>query len=277
MHTLPIHSHMKIDLHIHTSRSDGRYAPEEVLRRCASAGLELVSLTDHDLGTSFPGGMHRINGKELYIIPGAEVSGLHDGREFHLLVYFSGPIPDEFKVFCKQQCVKRADRYVQAVKQLGIENLPMPDQAAKTGQRAITRFHLAQAMVSSGHSPSISHAFQHHIGNGNTVVPRVAVPFVEAIQFARKLGGITSWAHPPKDALKKYLSTFVEAGLQGLESLRPRTSSKERYRLRRMAQNQGLFITGGSDWHGWHDPPLGTFNVRPSDVTPFLDALSQVQ
>ena len=268
---------MKIDLHIHTSRSDGRYAPEEVIRRCASAGLELISITDHDLGTSFSGGVHHIDGKKLHIIPGAEVSGIHDDREFHLLVYFSGPIPEAFKDFCTQQCVKRADRYERAVKHLGLHDVPQPDQAAKNGQRAITRFHLAQAMVSAGHSQSISHAFQHHIGNSSAVVPRVAVPFTEAIAFSRQLGGITSWAHPPKDALEKYLGTFIKAGLQGIEILRPRISSRERYRLKQLAKRHDLFITGGSDWHGWQDPPLGTFNIRPSDVRPFLDALQQVQ
>ena len=87
------------DLHMHSDRSDGRFSPEEVLERAVEGGLQVVALTDHDLIGAVDPGLHRIGTRDLHVLAGAEISGTHDGREFHLLVYFPGEPPAGFVDF----------------------------------------------------------------------------------------------------------------------------------------------------------------------------------
>lgn len=263
----------RLDLHMHSDRSDGRYAPEEVLARCARGGLDVVALTDHDLGTQVAPGLHRIDGRELQVVAGAEVSGMHDGREHHLLVYFPGEIPDGFRAFCRDQCRARAVRYERALANLGLAG-PPADAVAREGDRALTRVHVAQRLVAEGRATSLRDAFARYVGDAHGTVPPLTLPLVEAIRVARSFGGLTSWAHPPAAAVERYLDELVAAGLQGLEALRPGVTSDDRRRSRTAAKRHGLFLTGGSDWHGWaEDGDLGLFRLEARDLAPFVDAL----
>lgn len=266
----------RFDLHLHTDRSDGRFSQEEVLDRCARGGLEVIALTDHDFAPDLQPGVHQLGSHRLHVLAGAEVTGVHDGRELHLLVYFPGDVPTGFREFCRRQTVARARRYALAVDNLGLPDLAAPDARALGGDKALTRLHLAHALVDSGHATDVRDAFTRWLGKQHGHVPQVEFPFVEAIRTARAHGGVTSWAHPVVDHVRRYLPTFVAAGLQGLEVLRPRTRGSHRRALRRMARQHGLLITGGSDWHGWHDQgDLGLFSVRGHEIRAFLDALDQ--
>ena len=195
---LSIRPASRFDLHLHSDRSDGRYAPDEVLARCARGGLDVVALTDHDLGSAVPTGLHRIEGRDLYVLGGAEVSGMHDGREHHLLVYFPGEVPDGFRTFCREQCRARAVRYERALENLGLADVVAPPDAdARDGGRALTRFHLARELVARGRATNQRDAFARFVGDAHGTVPRLTLPLVEAIRIARAYGGLTSWAHPP--------------------------------------------------------------------------------
>ncbi len=265
-----------LDLHIHTCFSDGRYTPTEVLRRCADARLDVVALTDHDLASPLPPGTHRIGDHELTVIAAAEISGTHEGREYHLLVYFPDEAPAEFKAFCRAQCQSRARRYDAAVRHLALDGVDAPSDAAIHGERAVTRFHLAQALVEAGHATCTGDAFARFLSATHGHVPPLDLPFVEAIRVARAHGGVTSWAHPPLDALKAHVDTFVKAGLQGLEALRPMVNMKARKAYKKAAKRHGLYFTGGSDWHGWKDGDLGLFRVQAREVQDFLGVLAGV-
>ncbi len=263
----------RFDLHVHSTCSDGRFDPHEVLVRAARGGLDVVALTDHDLPTALPPGEHRLEGRTLHVLAGAEVSGQHDGHEYHLLVYFPGEVPEGFRAFCHGQCAERLARYETARRALGIVGLPEPSEAARRGEQALTRHHLARAMIGLGEATSVADAFARHLGHHRAIVPKVSIPFVEAIAIAREHGGVTSWAHPPVEALHA-VPTFARAGLQGLEAWRPAVSGADRRRLRRLAREHGLFLTGGSDWHGWGDPDdLGLFGVERRELTEFCAAL----
>jgi 3',5'-nucleoside bisphosphate phosphatase len=264
----------RFDLHLHSTRSDGRYEPEEVLRRCARAGLDVVALTDHDLPTAPAVGLHQIEGRELYVLAGAELSGMHDRREHHLLVYFPGEVPPGFGAFCREQCQARAERYEQAVSRLGLSGLDGPDDAARRGDTSLTRHHLARKLVEQGHVGHLREAFARYLSDAHGIVPPLLMPFVEAIRVARSFGGLTSWAHPPVPQLEQYLETFVAAGLQGIEALRPGVNSADRKKYRSAARRYGLYLTGGSDWHGWGDEAdLGLFRVEAHEIAPFVDLL----
>ncbi|MEO0601169.1 MAG: PHP domain-containing protein [Myxococcota bacterium] len=263
----------RFDLHLHSTRSDGRFAPDEVLRRAARGRLDVIALTDHDLATSLTPGPHEIEGRTLYLLAGAEISAVHEGHEYHLLVYFPGEVPSGFVDFCRSQCAERVRRYEAARSALGVDGLPAPTKAARHGDQALTRHHLARAMVDRGAATSIADAFARHLSHHHGTVPKLTIPFVDAIRLARDHGGVTSWAHPPMEGLGA-VPTFAQAGLQGLEAWRPAVSGPDRRRLRRLARQHGMFLTGGSDWHGWGNPDdLGLFGVERRELVDFCAAL----
>ena len=101
----------RFDMHLHSTASDGRYDPATVLHKCAAAKLDVVSLTDHDFATFIEPGVHTVDGHRVHVIPGAEISGVHEGTEYHLLVYFPHGPSETFTTFCRQQCQERAVRY----------------------------------------------------------------------------------------------------------------------------------------------------------------------
>lgn len=264
----------RFDLHMHSIRSDGRFPPAEVLERCARGGLDVVALTDHDLAGELAPGIHHVGGRDLHVVGAAEVSGTHLGREQHLLVYFPGEVPEGFREFCHEQCRLRAMRYEEAVRRLELPGLAPPADEARRGQIALTRHHLARELVHGGHVKNLREAFAKYLGESHGLVPPITLAFVDAIRIGREFGGITSWAHPPVPLLESVLPTFVAAGLQGIEALRPMVTSDERRRYREIARRHGLMLTGGSDWHGWSDDDaLGLFRVEAREIGPFVELL----
>jgi len=264
----------RYDLHLHSNRSDGRYAPEDVLSRCAAGGLDVVALTDHDLTSGVTHGMHHVGGRDIRVIEGAELSGVHEGREYHLLVYFPGAAPAAFREFCAERARRRADRYDAAVERLGLAGVPNASDEARQGEVALTRQHLAGALVDAGHVRSRRDAFRTLIGDAHGTVDAVDLTFVEAIRFARECGGVTSWAHPPLSAVRACLESFSKAGLQCLEVHRPYARGKDRRKAHAMARKAGMAVTGGSDWHGWHDGEPGLFAVADHELAGFLELLT---
>jgi hypothetical protein len=264
----------RFDLHLHSTRSDGRYPPDEVLRRAALAGLDVVALTDHDLPTPDATGPRTIEGRTIHVLGGAELSGMHAGREQHLLVYFPWEVPDGFREFCAAQCRARAVRYESAVAKLGLADLEPPGDAARRGDVSLTRHHLARQLLERGHVGHLREAFVRYLGDAHGIVPPIGIAFTECIRVARSFGGLTSWAHPPVALLESHLPPFVAAGLQGLESHRPQATSDDRRKYRSAARRFGLVLTGGSDWHGWGDDgDLGLFRVEAREIAPFVDLL----
>lgn len=262
----------RFDLHLHSTRSDGRYAPDDVIARCAAGGLDVVALTDHDLGTTLPHGVHAAAGRSVYLIAGAELTGVLGGREYHLLVYFPGAIPQGFRDFCRQQCRARAARYDAIADALGLA-VPRADTAAVAGERALTRHHLAQELVAAGHAASKRDAFERYLGRSRGAVPTLGVSLVDTIRIAREHGGITSWAHPSLVDAQRHVAELARAGLHGMEGLRPRVPTRDRKAFQRLATKHGLFLTGGSDWHGWRDPEVGAFALEAQQLDGFVNAL----
>lgn len=259
---------------MHSDLSDGRFPAVDVLERCAAAGLHVVALTDHDLANAVDPGEWRFGSRTIRVISAAEISGTHDGREYHLCVYFPGDVPTGFRDFCAVRARERAVRYNSAAQSIGLPGLNCVDDEARDGRRALTRLHLAQALVQAGHVDSVGDAFARYAGDRHGHVPRVELTMVEAIRIARSFGGVTSWAHPPLKDVRKHLPTFVEAGLQGIEGFRPRLNARARALYKKCARTHGLFVTGGSDWHGWTDPDLGLFHATDDELKGFIDALA---
>jgi predicted metal-dependent phosphoesterase TrpH len=262
----------RIDLHLHTDRSDGRFAPDEVLARAARGRLDLVAVSDHDLPNVIPAGVHTVDGHDVRVVAAAEISGTHAGREYHLLVYFPGDMPPAFRDWLTGRAQERAGRYEAAVHNLGVDGLPAPDDDARAGRRALTRHHLYRALKDAGHVRDARSGF----ARLSQTVPLISLSFVDAIRAAREAGALTSWAHPSLVDAQTHVGTFVAAGLQGLEGARPALDRRTRNGLKTLTDKHGLLLTGGSDWHGWGgDGELGTFAVtgeRARDFVARLDA-----
>ena len=263
----------RIDLHMHTTCSDGRFEPQEVLRRCASGGLDVVAITDHDLVCPIRPGVHELDGRQLRVVAAAEMSGVHEGKEYHLLCYFPGEVPDGFHWFCEAQCRSRAERYRAALLAIDLPGLNEPDALALDGERALTRHHIARQLVALGHARNVGDAFARYLSAASKNVPRIAADFSTIIRLARAHGALTSWAHPSVADVDRHLDTFAKAGLQGIEGLRPTINARQRNRFRRMARRYGLFLTGGSDWHGWKEADLGLFYLQARELGDFVEAL----
>jgi predicted metal-dependent phosphoesterase TrpH len=263
-----------MDLHLHTNCSDGRLTPDELIERCAKSGLHYIAITDHDLAPTWPcGRVETSDGHVVNIIHGVELSGAHDGKELHLLVYFAGEMPEKFRSFCRERTLWRVGRYERARVKLGLSGVAEADEKAKAGELSLTRHHMAMALVNSGHVKTIQQAFDEHLGSEHGLFPLVEVNFVDLIKMATEAGGVTSWAHPFPDDANNYMAEFAAAGLHGVEVYRPRRRKSDRKALKLLASKHSLFVTGGSDWHGWRRDSLGSFSMAGDLAVGFINAL----
>ena len=235
----------------------------------------MVAITDHDIVTVIKTRKQVVSKRALTIISAAEMSGTHEGEEFHLLVYFSDEAPPEFLKLCESQQHHRTERVKETVRRIGNPPLPFLDKLVEGGSISLTRHHIARALVSANLCPDYQAAFRTYLSHSLGNVPPIPTHFTEIITHSRALGALTVWAHPPNDALDKHLHSFVDAGLQGLEAMRPHHSRPFTDKLKRLAREHNLIITGGSDWHGWGRGDVGKFAVSRKDVSGFIGALRE--
>lgn len=250
----------RLDLHMHSSRSDGRLPPDGVLAAAVAGNLDVIALTDHDLPPSLAQGLHRVGPRTIHVVHGVEISAMHEGRELHLLAYFPDEMPADFVDFCLGRARSRAQRYAGALDAMGLPDMDGPDEDAREGRRALTRHHLARALVAAGHSATLSDAFRQWAGEHQPYVPALDLQFVDAIGAVRDAGGFSSWAHPDLAQAQAWVGVFAAAGLHALEAHRPSVGRGVRDTLARLAYKHRLGVTGGSDWHGWQGE-LGNFAV----------------
>lgn len=278
---------MRIDLHLHTNASDGQLSPTELVRAARLAGLDLIAITDHDTvagveealraaGGTPPAGEEsgRGAGRPL-VIPGIEVSSTYAGTELHFLGYFVDhrlPLLTEFAATAAERRSRRILGMIERLARLGIE-IEYDDVVAAAGSRATTlgRPHLARAMVARGYVATTNDAFERYLGDdGPAFIPTDLLTPQEAIELIEAAGGIAIWAHPPRELVETELEKFVEWGLQGLECHRPRNTTSNTHFLLYAADAYDLLITGGSDWHGDWNGPLGSFSVGEKQIEEFL-------
>jgi predicted metal-dependent phosphoesterase TrpH len=256
---------------MHSDRSDGRHPADAVLEQAVKGRLDVIALADHDLPNVLTPGVHELKGRSLRVLAAAEVSGSHEGKEFHLLAYFPGSMPESFRDFLRERARSRAERYDTAVRRLPFADVPLSDDDARDGRRSLTRHHLYRALRERGHVRDAREGFA--LIGGATVVPLIDISYLEAIRAARAAGAFTSWAHPSFDDAERHVARFAAEGLRALEGVRPGIDRRTRNGLRGLAERHRLLLTGGSDYHGWHDPPLGTFAFTGERARSFLEAL----
>src|SRR5712671_7380933 len=248
---------MRIDLHVHSSASDGTDPPAEVMRRAARAGLDVVALTDHDTVAGHAEA-RRALADSLTLLPGMELSCRLDDRSVHLLAYLFDPDHAELAAELsriRDDRVLRARAMVRRLADLGVD-VSWDQVAAIAGPAVVGRPHIARAMAASGAIAEPGDAFTSDwiADGGRAYVGRYALDPVRAIGLVREAGGVSALAHPRAGrdtwVTNEQISGLAAVGLAGLEVFHPDQSEAERARLIALAHDLGLAATGGSDDHG---------------------------
>lgn len=266
---------MRLDLHLHTTCSDGLLAPAELVAAANAGGLDVVAVTDHDTaaGVAHAREASRAAGGPT-VIAGAELTCSLDGAEVHLLGYGIDPAHPAIAEFTARGAALRRERLAAMVERLGSlgVRLAVEDVRVEPDCRSVGRPHLARALVARGVVPSFQEAFARYLADGQPAwVPSRGPDVVEGIAALRAASGLAVWAHPDlEDAV--HFGRLADAGLAGVETLRPRIVPSESLALEASARDAGLFATGGSDWHG-PPPPLGAWYVTERHVGELLSRL----
>lgn len=254
---------MKIDLHTHSSASDGTQLPGEVIRSAAEAGLDVVALTDHDTTAGWEEAAEAAREHAVAFVPGTEVScQTDDGISVHLLSYLQDPQDralDEVMQRARRSRRTRAERMVELI----AEDYPISweqvlDQVV--GDATVGRPHLADALVAAGIAQTRSEAFSTvlHPRSGYYVGHYAPDP-VTAVRLVRQAGGVPVMAHPlagvrGRTVGQEVFDAMIEAGLAGLEIAHRDNPPEARAMLSQMAAEHDLIVTGSSDYHGSGKP-----------------------
>lgn len=272
---------MKVDLHMHSTASDGRVAPAELLRLAVEGGLDLISLTDHDTVDGVEAAMAaaRALGR-IEVVTGIEVSTHTPEGELHILGYFIDPSDRRLRGHGTLASDARANRLhgmVEHLRKAGLEvTYEGVVEQAGGDVASLGRPHLAREMVRLGIVDSVPEAFDRYIGNDHPayIATDLLTP-AEAIEMIHTAGGVAIWAHPSPHHFEALLPDLLIEGLDGIEVFRPRNSPQWMRSLDRAATRSGDCLrSGGSDWHGPEDGTLGGFYVDASDIEPLLDRRS---
>jgi len=254
-----------VDLHTHSTASDGTHAPEGVIEAAERCGLTALALTDHDTIDGVPAA--RVAGERLGIrvIAGVELSAFQEDNEIHLLalhVTHIGALETRLSEL-RTGRYTRAKKIVEKLNTLGIP-LTLDEVLLQSNGGAVGRPHIARALIARGVVQDFREAFTRYLGTaGSAFVARERLSIEDAISVAHEAGALAIWAHPGDGGRRERLEPLIAAGLDGLEVKHPSHSAEDVKRLQALADFFGLVPSGGSDWHGAPDGPrrLGIMNV----------------
>ncbi len=264
---------MRIDLHVHSTASDGSLSPTAVVDAARSGGLDVIALTDHDTTAGVAEAMAAAGDRPI-VIPGIELSSTHGGEELHFLGYFVDPRHPALEEFAEQALRRREERMSGMIRHLAELGVRVSYDAVieSAGTGPVGRPHLARALLQAGHVRTFSEAFDRYLADGAPAfLPTELLTPREAIDLIHAAGGVAVWAHPPLDVLERELDAFANWGLEGIECYRPMNSAADVRSLEQAARTRGLLLTGGSDWHGVWSGPLGSFHVSREQVGGLLE------
>lgn len=273
-----------IDLHLHSTCSDGSETPTRVVELAAAAGCTAIALTDHDGLSGVEQAAIRSEELGLGFVPGCEISCAFSPGTMHILCYFvepgEGPLQSELERLRRDRS-NRNERLARRLEQLGLP-ITFEEVAAAAGGSVIGRPHFAAVLVANGAATSIQDAFDRLLGKGTPgYISKSRIDAGTAIAAARGSGAVAVLAHPltlglGTSELDRAVEELAGAGLGGLECFYGRYSPEERAGLAELAGRHALVATGGSDFHGTFKPDLsvgtgtGDLDVPDTAVTELL-------
>jgi predicted metal-dependent phosphoesterase TrpH len=279
---------MRIDLHTHSTVSDGTDSPADLVQVAAQAGLDVVALTDHDTTAGWDAAIAALPAG-LTLVPGAELSCVshHDGPRgisVHLLAYLFDPTSQAIVTEQQRLRIERRTRLRAMAGRMAADGLPVDADEVMgllPADSPAGRPHLAQALVRAGLVSTVDEAFAEYLGNGRGYyLPRQDTPVEEAIDMIAAAGGVTVFAHPFARSRGRIVSvdtlvTLAEHGLTGIEVDHPNHDEETRLQLRGLARELGLVPTGSSDYHGTNKTiPIGAETTPPESLEALIEKAS---
>lgn len=240
-----------IDLHTHSSASDGLHSPARLIEIASRTGLSAISITDHDTLDGLYEAEAASAKAGIEFIPGVEIGVLHEGEEVHLLGYYlynHNLIIQELKLQKKER-LNRMTAMVNKMSQMGFK-IDIDEVLAESGQAAPGRMHLARLLVKRGYVHNTNQAFSLYLKQGAPVyISRKTLSLIAVMELLSKTAKIIAIAHP-REAGENLIKLLVEKGLNAIEVFHPEHSREKMAHYKKIAIDNKLLITGGSDYHG---------------------------
>lgn len=249
-----------IDLHVHTTASDGTLSARDTVAAALARGLRLLAITDHDTTEGVSEAVEAAQGTELTLVPGVELSADTETEDIHVLGYFVNPLAPEIQqalAGLRETRQARNERILARLRALGAPVAPARVQEiARRG--SVGRPHIAAALVEAGHARSQGEAFGRYLARGRPAyVPRAQLTVAQACDIIRRAGGLAVLAHPAKIGSRAAREQALAGGVDGIEVYHCDHSAQHVQDLLDLARARGLLVTGGSDSHGpYSDRPL---------------------
>lgn len=251
----------KVDLHTHTTASDGMFKPEENVRLALEAGLSGIAITDHDTLAGIPEAVEAGKRAGILVVPGVEISSANNGKDIHVLGY--GISPDDSLLQSRLLSLRnirnrRNDAILIRLADLGmfvtLKELEQTAGKSHTSDGSVGRPHIAQVLVDKGYVTDVRDAFDRYLGEGkpaNVNPPRITP--LEAINWIHEAGGKAIIAHPGLYNDDELVLSLLDAGADGLEAFHSDHDAPAELRYESWAKERNKLVTGGSDFHGVKD------------------------
>lgn len=272
----------QVDLHLHSTASDGRFSPQELVHKSAECGLTIIAITDHDNVDGIAPALAAARAfPQLKVIPAVEISTYVPRGEVHILGYFIDYTTEELRFRLERMRNSRQERAQRMVAKLGNLGIHIDWQRVReiAGSGSIGRPHIARAMVEKGYVASVDQAFAQYLGRGGLayVEWEREIP-VEVVKLVLRAKGLPVLAHPlTVDNLETVAIELKAAGLVGIEAYYNGYTDEQVSTLVSLAEKHHLIVTGGSDYHGleaYTETMLGGVNV-PIEAAEQLIALAE--
>jgi predicted metal-dependent phosphoesterase TrpH len=260
----------RLDLHTHTTFSDGDMTPEEMVAEAKRLGLAGVAITDHDEVAGVDAAM-KVAGDGFVVVPGVELSTSDGKTDIHILGYLIDTKNKELLrhlgIF-RDARLNRGIQMVERLQDMGVD-IEVDSVLEIAGGGAVGRPHIAAAMVENGAVDSVETAFRKYIGfKSPAYVPKYQLKPSDAFRLIREAGGVGAMAHPGTTRRDELITDFIAEGMRAIEVYHPKHNESDISRYRRLAEKLGLVVTGGSDSHGRRNEKLhiGAFTVSESVI-----------
>ncbi len=243
-----------VDLHTHTTASDGTYAPRDLVIEAASRGVRVLAITDHDSTEGLPEAFEEAERRRpLELLPGIEINCDVEGAEIHVLGYLMEWQAPWFQEFCREQRRERRERVHLMAERMAALGMPFDadEVFALVKEGSAGRPHVAQVMVARGYVKTVREAFDKYLAAGRPGhVPRKKLTPEDAVRLIRRAAGVPVFAHPGLADRDQLIPGLIAAGLMGIECYYTEHSAQQRATYLQICKEQDLVATGGSDFHG---------------------------
>ena len=241
---------------MHTTASDGRCSPEDLVEKAYAKGIRTMSVTDHDTMAGVPRAQAAAAARGMTFIPGIEITSVHGGKDVHVLAYFLPDLTEELKNLLAEQRQNRTERARLIAERLAAAGAPIDVNAlmeagAALGGKSLARPQIAQALIAAGHVATVAEAFERFLHEeGPAYVPHRGASPAEVVESIVRAGGVASLAHPGYTKKDDVIADLVAAGLAAIEAYHSSHDEPTTHRYLEIAARDGLAVTGGSDFHG---------------------------